>query len=228
MPLTNDRAGRKLNEERAEAERRRKEKEEAHLYLSLTVGSDRNFNAHQGFDIFPQPNQVAANSPSAPKTYRLLKSMTMEDFNRMIATDMDLEEDLIRPWGLVGRQNNTVRPDVPMAWPGLTLEEACIKLQAKVPYRMWIETATRKPDGEPDWAEIGAVSNLQSSSKPILLFLKHFDAEKQTLLGQGHVYIGKHKKIAELGPLILERMGWPAGTQLRLYEVRTCSIVVSE
>lgn len=143
----------------------------------------------------------------------------MLDFNKMVATDMGVEEDLIRPWGLVGRQNNTVRPDLPMVWPSLTLEEACIKLQAKVPYRIWIEMAPRKADGEPDWADINAVANIQSPTKPILLFLKHFDAGKQTLLGHGHVYIGRHKKISELAPLILERMGWTTGTQLRLFEV---------
>lgn len=216
----NTKLGQKLDEERAEAERKRKEREEAHLYLTLTVGSNRNYTVHQGFDIFPLPNQVPPDSPSAPKIYRLLKTMSMTDFTKMIATDMEVEEDLIRPWGLVGRQNNTVRPDVPMVWPDLNVDAACQKLQAKVPYRMWIEIASRKPDGEPDWADLNVVTNLQSSSKPILLFLKHFDAGKQTMLGKGHVYIGKHKKIAELGPLILERMGWPTGTQLRLYEVR--------
>lgn len=206
-------------EEKAELERRRKEREEAHLYMTLAVGSDENFAAHQGFDIFPPLQTAVTDSPSAPKTYRVLKSTTLADFNRMVATDLNVDPDLVRPWGLVGRQNNTVRPDVPMIWPGITIEEACHKLQAKTPFRIWVEIAKRNADGQPDWIDAQAITNTQSPNKPILLFLKHFDAEKQTLFGQGHVYIGKHKKISELGPIILERMKWPAGINLRLYEV---------
>lgn len=57
------------------------------------------------------------------------------------------------------------------------------------------------------------------SSPPIMIFLKWFDVQRQTLLGQGKVFVGKNQKVAELCPLICERMGWAPTTPLKLYEV---------
>lgn len=58
----------------------------------------------------------------------------------------------------------------------------------------------------------------------ILLLLKHFDIETQSLRGVGHVYISKEKKVEELVPLIMKKMGWgdklPADEKLSLWEVR--------
>ena len=187
--------------------------------MQLSVGTDKNFNAYQGFDIFPPQGQVGPEPSAFPKIYRLLKGTIMKDLNKMVANDLSIEEDLVRPWAMVGRQNNTIRPDVPMSLPNLTIEEACNKLQSKVPFRMWFESTSRNASGEPDWIDTQTLTNANASTKPILLFLKHFDAEKQTLTGQGHAYIGKHKRIAELGAIILERMGWEAGVTLKLYEV---------
>jgi ubiquitin carboxyl-terminal hydrolase 7 len=51
-----------------------------------------------------------------------------------------------------------------------------------------------------------------------MIFLKHFDTSKQTLCGVGKVYIQKMSKVADLVPLINERMRWTPGTPLRLYE----------
>lgn len=52
-----------------------------------------------------------------------------------------------------------------------------------------------------------------------MIFLKWFDVQRQTLLGQGKVFVGKNQKVAELCPLICERMGWAPTTPLKLYEV---------
>lgn len=52
-----------------------------------------------------------------------------------------------------------------------------------------------------------------------MIFLKWFDVQRQTLLGQGKVLVGKNQKVAELCPLICERMGWAPTTPLKLYEV---------
>ncbi len=51
-----------------------------------------------------------------------------------------------------------------------------------------------------------------------MVFLKHFDTWKQTLCGVGKVYIQRMAKVADLVPLINERMCWIPGTPLRLYE----------
>ena len=51
-----------------------------------------------------------------------------------------------------------------------------------------------------------------------MVFLKHFDTSKQALYGIGKVYIQKTAKVADLVPIINERMRWTPGTPLKLYE----------
>lgn len=203
-----------------ELERRKKEREEAHLYMQVLVGTDDQFKAYQGFDLFPLPGQQNLPPAASPKVYRLLKKTTIAEFKEIVSPDFGVDADLIRPWGLVGRQNGTTRPDQPIDVANATLEDAFLKLQAKAPFRIWLETTRRNARGEPAWIDRDALFPGPNPSKPILLFLKQFDPEKQTLKGFGHVYIGKHSKVAELGPIILERTGWPEGVALRLFEVR--------
>lgn len=52
-----------------------------------------------------------------------------------------------------------------------------------------------------------------------MIFLKRFDVQRQTLTGAGKVFVNKSQKVAELCPLICERMGWAPTTPLKLYEV---------
>ena len=58
----------------------------------------------------------------------------------------------------------------------------------------------------------------------VLLFLKCFDPDVQILRGVGHVYISKDKKVEELVPLIMKKMGWgerlPPDKKILLWEVR--------
>jgi ubiquitin carboxyl-terminal hydrolase 7 len=42
----------------------------------------------------------------------------------------------------------------------------------------------------------------------IVLFLKYFDVENQALRGVGHVYLSKEKKVEDLNPSIMKKMGW--------------------
>ena len=55
--------------------------------------------------------------------------------------------------------------------------------------------------------------------REVMIFLKQFDATKQTLFGIGKLCVSKAKKVSELAEIINERMKWPSGTQLKLYEV---------
>jgi ubiquitin carboxyl-terminal hydrolase 7 len=58
-----------------------------------------------------------------------------------------------------------------------------------------------------------------SGNSFVILFLKHFDVQSQTLNGVGHVYVRQLRKASELAGLILELMNWLMGTNLSLYEV---------
>lgn len=80
------------------------------------------------------------------------------------------------------------------------------------------------------WAEVGSEVEPGKNLEPwtqardantawIVVFLKHYDAELQTLRGIGHLYMRKNDKVAELIPAICAEMKWPANTPLKLYEV---------
>jgi len=51
------------------------------------------------------------------------------------------------------------------------------------------------------------------------VFLKHFDATKQSLFGIGKVDIPRASKVNDLVSVINKRMKWTSGTRLKLYEV---------
>lgn len=185
--------------------------------MQVVVSTDKNFLAWQGFDLFPRDLNSAPEA--TPKAYRILRSTTLDDFKKLVAGDIGVDADLLRPWSVVGRQNNTIRPDTPLDPNSPTMEDALVKVQNKTPFRVWIETVSRSPEGKPEFVDRVAPSIGQNPSKPILLFLKHFNTEKQTLTGAGHIYVGSGGRVSDMVPEVLERMGWPANTELKLWEV---------
>lgn len=60
-----------------------------------------------------------------------------------------------------------------------------------------------------------------------MIFLKHFDTTRQTLYGVGKTYVQRNAKVSDLNNFINEKMRWPAGTPLKLYEVNFRKLVSS-
>ena len=209
---------RKLAEERALFEKKRREKEEAHLYMTVQVATEDNFRSYQGFDIVQW--NAASETLQAPRSYKILKSTTLQDLTQLVAEDMQVNPDLCRPWVMVNRQNGTVRPDQPLMFPTMTVEEASQKYSTKnSTFRIWMETTKLDEDGKPKWGDVTVPIDGQQNNRQIILFLKHYDPDKQSLHGIGHVYIGWQQKVADLAPLILEMMDWPSNScTLRLWE----------
>ncbi|TKA81612.1 hypothetical protein B0A55_03555 [Friedmanniomyces simplex] len=217
----------KLAEERAAAEKRKKERDEAHLYMNVQVATEASFKAFQGVDVIPWGADNEETEPAAPRTYRLLRSWTVSDFSDFLAKQYALERDLIRPWIMVNRQNGTVRPDHPLLWNDMTLQEAADKFSTRTGgFRIFVEETTRNADGAPIWTseEVSVPSSpvvngiAQQPNRPIIIFLKYFDVDKQVLLGVGHIYMNPQEKAQDLAPHILQLMGWEAGVSLELYE----------
>ena len=210
--------GTQLAEERAALERRRKEREEQHLYLHVGVVTDENFKAHQGFDLANWENDPAL--ASAPKSYRYLRASTISDFSKTLAEERKVPPEHVRLWVMVNRQNKTVRPDQPLLEPSMTIDEAYNKYGSRdKPFRVWLETAETFESGKPVWPDMQAQTG---ANLPILVFLKYFDAEAQSLKGVGHIYIRKHSRVADMVPMIRQLMDWSSQTTpptLALYEV---------
>jgi ubiquitin carboxyl-terminal hydrolase 7 len=208
----------RLAEERAALERRKKEREEAHLYMDVAVASDNNFKEHQGFDIVPWKGD--SETPASPKIYRILRATTMADFAKTIAQDLGTEADMLRPWSMVNRQNGTVRPDTALEFPDMTVEEAANKHGTKQSqFRLWIEKAQERDEkGAPVFGEKLVDLKGQANNRPLMIFLKYFDAKNQSLYGAGTFYAAYQDKVSDLSPAITKLMGWPPGTQIKLSE----------
>jgi len=194
-----------LAQEKAEYEARRKEKEEAHLYLQAAAIWDESFRHYQGFDLAkwePDPD-----APSAPTYYRTLKTSTVGEFIQKLAEEKDLNPKHLRVWVMVNRQNKTSRPDQPLLDLDQTLDDVyrrhCPRERA---IRLWVEIADTIENGSVVWPE---TQSAQASNYDVLVFLKYFDHESQTLTGVGHAYIKRYAKVADLLPMIGKLMNWP-------------------
>lgn len=198
-----------MNEERTEAERLRKEREEQHLYLRVGVVTSANFKAHQGFDLTSWEEE--GDSPANPTFHRVLRTSTISEFSKIVADGLNLPAEHIRLWAMVNRQNKTTRPDQPILDPDMSIDAAFTKhgSRDKV-FKLWAEEASSIENGKPIWPEIHPAT-MHNSNATILIFLKYFDAENQTLKGAGHVYMTKQQKVADMFPLIQEVMGWTSG-----------------
>lgn len=210
----------------AQREARRKERDEAHLYIGVKVITEETFQNHSGTDL--TSFDLPPDDPAAPKFYREKRAMSTQDLVTRIAGDLGQDPRRLRLWAMVNRQNKTIRPDQPIMDLRPTIEETFQRAAAhRDPcLRVWAEVADEvNAEGEAVWpTHQSHLNGVVVKNDLILLFLKHFDAEAQTLRGVGHVYISKEKKVEELVPLIMKKMGWgdklPADEKIMLWEVR--------
>jgi ubiquitin carboxyl-terminal hydrolase 7 len=144
----------------------------------------------------------------------------MADFVKTVGEDIGVDADMLRPWSMVNRQNGTVRPDTVLEFPDMTVEEAASKHGTKqLQFRLWVETAAQRDEsGAPVFGEKLVDLKGQQNNRPLMIFLKHFDATTQSLYGVGTFYAGLQDKVMDLSPTILKMLGWPAGTQIKLSE----------
>jgi ubiquitin carboxyl-terminal hydrolase 7 len=208
----------RLAEETALLERRKKEREEAHLYIDVAVASDDIFKAYQGFDIVPWKGD--ADPAATPRIHKILRTTTMAELAKTIGDDIGADADMLRPWSMVNRQNGTVRPDTALDFPDRTVETVYNAQGSKQPpFRLWIEKAEKRDEnGAPVFGDQLVDLKSQQGNRPLMIFLKHFDAQAQSLYGVGTFYATLQDKVSDLSPAITNIMGWPAGTQIKLSE----------
>ena len=169
--------------------------------------------------------------PGAARHYRLLRTTTIQQLVVRIADDIGQDPKRIRLWIMVNRQNKTIRPDQPIMDTRPTIDETHSRAAAHRDHalRVWVEVAEEvNSEGDAIWPTFqGQANGVIVKNDLILLFLKCFDAEAQLLSGVGHVYISREKKVEELVPHILKKMGWgeklPSDEKLMIWEVSESS-----
>lgn len=220
----------RFEEEIAAREARRKEREEQHLYLGVKAITEATFQQHGGTDL-TNFEAVPDQDPAAPRFYRLLRTATMQDLVNQIAADLEQDPKRVRLWIMVNRQNKTIRPDQPVMDLRPTVEETYARAAAHrdQALRVWVEVAEEvNSEGAAVWPTYPGLPNgVVVKNDLILLFLKWFDVDSQSLKGVGHAYISKEKKVEELVPIIMKKMGWgeklPSDEKIQLWEVSTAA-----
>lgn len=153
--------------------------------------------------------------------------MPMPELVELIAKDIGQDPRRVRLWATVNRQNKTIRPDQPIMDLRATVEETYSRATAHRDnaLRVWAEVAEEvDATNEAIWPSfMGQSGGVVVKNDQILLFLKHFDADAQTLRGVCHFYISKEKKVEEIVPIIIKKMGWgdklSSDEKLMLWEV---------
>lgn len=170
--------------------------------------TEENFKAHQGFDLTDWDLDEATDA--TPKAHRILRTSTVADLAKTLAESQRLPPEQVRLWVMVHRQNKTIRPDQPLLDPEMTVDEAYGKYGARdKSFRLFLERAPETDEGHAVWLDVQPPNT--TINQPMLVFLKYFDAEAQTLKGAGHIYVKKQCKVAEVVPMILQLNSWPHG-----------------
>ena len=186
--------------------------------MDVKVITDETYRSYGGVDL-------TAWDQASSKYFRVLRKSTLQQLAEKVGEGLKSDPKRIRFWNMVNRQNKTNRPDLPTNDLNMTVESVQQKAIASknAELRLWAEVAEEVDEnGSPIWpahqpgkTQSGPVSR----SDIIVVFLKHFDVERQTLSGAGHIYIKREKKVEDLGHTIIEKMRWPKETQLKLFEV---------
>jgi len=216
----------KLEQEALQREIKKRERDEQHLYLSVKAITEDTFKQHPGTDLTNFESNPAEDT-AAPRLYRMKRLAPVSELVETIAQDIGQDPRRLRLWLMVNRQNKTTRPDQPIMDTRPTVDETFARSAGSSRdycLRVWTEVAEEvDAEGNAIWPTYQSNANgVVVKNDLILLFLKYFDQESQTLRGVGHIYASREKKVEELTPIIAKKMGWgdkvPSGEQLHLWE----------
>ncbi|CAG8517017.1 2181_t:CDS:10 [Diversispora eburnea] len=203
---------RRLKEEKALHDQKKKEAEERHLYLQVKVVTAETFRNYQGFDLANFDDRQYPLSP-VPQ-YKVLKNDTYGSFKESVARDIQVPAEQIRFWVLVNRQNKTVRPDAPISDNHInsTMEEIHTKMASRQnELKLYLEVADKSNNPKKLFPP-------HEGNAQIMIFLKYFDPDTQSLEGLNHLYIQKFGKVGDIIPILCEKKELPQNTPLKLYE----------
>ncbi|KIJ59976.1 hypothetical protein HYDPIDRAFT_32705 [Hydnomerulius pinastri MD-312] len=194
-------------QERTQAEAKKRALEEAKN--SLIVATSDSFKTHVGFDVASFDDKEGQPSQSLP-TFKISIEETFTAFRSRVATHLDLQQDRMRLWVMVNRQNKTTRPDAIIQDNEPTLTMGSIRAnfcRSSDVLRLYLAVvpAGSKPTQTPGF---------------IFIYLKHFDPLTQTLHGVGTLNVARNSKVLEVKSWITRRMSWDPVRPISIYEVK--------
>lgn len=192
----------RLQEEKRQEALRRKERNEAHLYMGVQVLTEDSFAGHQGNDLY-DPEKASF------RNFKVKKLATLRELLELVAEHMGYPLQGIRPWAITYRSNQTFRPSAIDL--EADLNKTVIDLSENSnPWTLFMETIApdQNMDRLPDF----------DKETDVLLFFKMYDPRLKQIAYCGHTYMPITARAKELVPLLNKRAGFPADTELVLYE----------
>ncbi|GBB86550.1 hypothetical protein RclHR1_12980003 [Rhizophagus clarus] len=181
-------------------------------FCNVEVVTVENFKKHQGFDLVDFGD--CQDSLPGVYLYKILKKETYGVFKGKISQKFNVFPEQIQFWVLKSRQNDTIRPYIPLLefFSKQSMEEICINMNSeKNELKLFMEIADKPINGNM-WFPITGGNN------SILIFLKYFNPNTQTLKGLCHLYVQKSGKIKDYINLFCEKENLPPNTPLKIYE----------
>ncbi|KAI8149390.1 hypothetical protein BJV82DRAFT_587918 [Fennellomyces sp. T-0311] len=168
----------------------------------VSIITDASFRANRNsFDLFDL-NHHSLRKISVDKT-----TATLSTLEAAVSEQVGISPENFRLWMICERYNNTIRPDE-IVGSQTKKEELvgeyitqCAKLGDQS-YMMYLETPISP----------------QLSPSQILLFIKYFDIEVQSVQGVGHIVVDANDQVESISGIINALVGTPIDMQLDIYE----------
>ncbi|EHS64232.1 uncharacterized protein PGTG_22127 [Puccinia graminis f. sp. tritici CRL 75-36-700-3] len=184
------------------------------IFLTTKIITDETFRQHQGFDMALLDDKTMP--PSQLLTLTVLKTEPFLNFKSRLAQSLGHSPNCFRLWTLAYqrhcdylREATTTRliKAVPESDPELTMQDVMNSRQASSPKTLifYLEVLDRVHEARS--------GQIKESHK--MVFVKHFDAKNQKLVGIGHFHVQSR---GSLDPLIKNRMNLPSNAKLQVYK----------
>ncbi|KRY78994.1 Ubiquitin carboxyl-terminal hydrolase 7, partial [Trichinella pseudospiralis] len=185
---------------------RKKEKSEAHLFCTVSVLSDDDFEGHQGPDLI---NVEQADRVS--RKFRVRRTMIFSDVYAFMAREYQLTPLVqFRLWPISNSNNGGgLRPTTVPNLDGLTQIDR-LSTGSELEIALYMEVY--------DYLHGELELPSYRHSDDVLLFLKYYDPVSQTLIYCGHMIVSIDISLTDMIPEMCARVNLPPDTDIDIYE----------
>ena len=189
---------------------RKKNEIEAHLLMSIEVIFEDAFFGHQGNDLFDP--EIAAITK-----FRIKKSATLKEFLNTVAKYTRIPVEKLRPWPLLLRTNQTLRPSlVEIEDEDRSMVDVAENCN---PWTIFMELLKADNDLRP------ATNELQKrtlatfdENHDVILFFKYYCPRTGRVHYMGHLYLALTTKLNSVLPKLCDLASIPTDSELILWE----------
>ncbi|RIB26131.1 hypothetical protein C2G38_2240942 [Gigaspora rosea] len=196
-------------EENDAREQKQKEPIENNRHMSIGVISEEMFKSHKGFDLVNFNNKQYPLSEVSQ--FKFLKNRTYYAFKKMVAANFEVPIDKIRFRIVKDRLNKTIRPHnvIPDDFLNKSMKEIKAKLAGGCSeLRLYMEILETPIN----------IKKKSTQTGEIIIFIKYFNPDAQSLECLGQLYVQKGSKINTIFPFLRKKKQLQQNTPLDIYE----------